>query len=74
MSAAKSKAASQAASDTAAIAIEDEKYYDVLVSEGFEYKRVKFGVVSKTHVLGEFLKDLLASEHAPKVSTYSEKI
>lgn len=65
--------ATSKAKSTEAPTIEDDKYYDVLVSEGFEYKRVSFGVVSKTHVSGEFLRDILASDNAPKVSTYTEK-
>jgi hypothetical protein len=68
---AKSKT-TETASDTLSDVV-DDKYYDVLVSEGFEYKRVKFGVISKTHVSGEFLKDLMSSDHKDKISAYVER-
>lgn len=51
--------------------VSDDAYYAVQVSERFKVSGVGFGTVSVTQVSGTFLKQLLAGEHAPKVTGYT---
>lgn len=54
--------------------VQDDKYYDVSVTETVEFQKVRFGIVSQTQVSGDFLKALLAAPEGDKVSTYAEHI
>jgi len=66
--------AKAAATETRGPEIEDDKYYDVKVTETVEFQKVRFGIVSETFVSGEFLKALLAADEGDKVSSYEEHV
>ncbi|MGX7742634.1 hypothetical protein [Rhodopseudomonas parapalustris] len=51
--------------------ISDEAYYTVHVAARFKAAGVGFGTQSETQVTGALLKQLLAGEHADKVTGYT---
>lgn len=54
--------------------VQEDKYYDVSVTETVEFQKVRFGIVSQTQVSGDFLKELLAAPEGSKISAYVEHV